>query len=102
VAAARVTDTAAAAVWRDATEALGIALASYTLLLDPTLIVLGGGLAVAGAALVEPVRAELAARLSWRAAPAVELSALGSRAGLLGAAILAWQAVGRPDVTSAT
>jgi glucokinase len=100
VVAARASDPLAAQVWRDATRALGIELATCTMLLDPELIVLGGGLAAAGAALLEPVRSELAARLTWRPAPLVELSPLGSRAGQLGAALLAWQAVGRTDFSA--
>jgi glucokinase len=100
IAAARGTDPWADQVWRDATTALGIALASATMLLDPELIVLGGGLATAGDVLLDPAREELAARLTWRAAPAVVLSACGSRAGQLGAAILAWQAAGRSDFST--
>jgi hypothetical protein len=38
--------------------------------------------------------------LTWRPAPAVVLSACGSRAGQLGAAILAWQAAGRSDFST--
>lgn len=98
--AMRDTDPLADQIWREATTALGIALASATMLLDPELIVLGGGLAAAGSALLDPVRAELAGRLTWRAAPAVALSACGSRAGQLGAAILAWQAAGRSDFST--
>jgi glucokinase len=83
------TDPAARRVWDDATTALGLALATYTTLLDPALIVLGGGLANAGTVLRDPVRAELARRVTWRDVPPVELSPLGSRAGLLGAALVA-------------
>jgi glucokinase len=97
IAAARGSDPVAAQVWDEATEALGIALASYTMLLDPQLVVLAGGLATAGAALLDPVRAALAGRLTWRPAPSVVLSPLGARAGQLGAAILAWQLTGRTD-----
>jgi glucokinase len=100
VAAVRRSDPVAARVWRDATDALAIALASYTMLLDPALIVLGGGLAEAGEALLEPVRTELAARLTWRPAPRLTPSPLGTQAGLLGAALLAWQAVGRTDFSA--
>ena len=94
IAGRRLADPAAAAVWEEAAEALGIALAGYTMLLDPALIVLSGGLAGAGAALAEPVRAALAARLVWRPVPPVEVSPLAGRAGLLGAALLAWEAAG--------
>jgi glucokinase len=90
-------DPVAAAVWSEAVDALAIAFAACTMLIDPELIVLGGGLAAAGQALREPVRAALATRVVWRDVPAVELSTLGSRAGLLGAAILAWQAAGVTD-----
>ena len=95
IAAARDTDSWPIESGGTPTTALGIALASATMLLDPELIVLGGGLAAAGTALLDPVREELVARLAWRAAPAVVLSACGSSAGQLGAAILAWQAAGR-------
>ncbi len=92
-------DADADAVWHDAVEALGLALASSTMLLDPSLIVLAGGLSHAGEALLAPTRAALARRVVWRDAPRIELSTLGSRAGLLGAAIVAWQRVGLDDFT---
>jgi glucokinase len=95
VLAARDSDPAAARVWADAAEALGLALTTYTMLLDPSLVVLAGGLSAAGAALREPVRDALAARLAWRPAPAVELSPLAGRAGQYGAALFAWRAAGR-------
>jgi glucokinase len=91
------TDPDAAAVWVDAADALGLALASATLLLDPAVVVLGGGLAGAGETLREPVAAALAGRLAWRAPPELRTSPLADRAGLLGAALLAWQRV-RPGV----
>jgi glucokinase len=95
VVAARASDPVAAQVWGAATDALALAVVGYTMLLDPELIVLGGGLAEAGAALLEPVQAEVAARLTWRPPPAIEVSSLGSRAGQFGAALLAWRAAGR-------
>lgn len=82
-------DPAAARVWQDATVALGLALVSAVLLLDPARVVLGGGLAESGDALLVPVRAELAARLAWRPAPPLDRAALGLDAGTLGAALLA-------------
>ncbi len=95
IGATRSHDPAAAQVWAEAAEALGLALASYTLLLDPSLVVLAGGLSAAGAALRDPVQAALAARLLWRPVPAVEISPLAGRAGQYGAALLAWRAAGR-------
>lgn len=87
-------DPDARRVFDDAVSALGFALTTYTMLLDPALIVLGGGLAEAGETLLAPVRAELAARLSWRVPPKVVKAALGASAGRLGAAISAWRSVG--------
>lgn len=91
-------DPVADQVWADAAEAFGLAFAAVSMLLDPALIVLGGGLAGAGERLLVPVRRALAARMSWRAAPELRLSVLGAQAGVLGAAILGWSLVGLTDV----
>ncbi|MFI6923117.1 ROK family protein [Nonomuraea spiralis] len=88
-------DEPAARVWTEAVEALALALATYTLVLDPAMIVIGGGLSLAGDVLVVPLRARLAARLAFRPAPEVRVSALGVDAGLLGAGLLARRALGQ-------
>jgi glucokinase len=88
IAVRRSTDASAQRVWEEATEALAIAFVTCTMLLDPDLIVIAGGLSVAGDVLREPVEAALAERISWRAPPPLRLSPLGARAGLIGAAIL--------------
>ncbi|WP_091099093.1 ROK family protein [Nonomuraea pusilla] len=85
-------DAHARQVWDDAVETLALALATYTLLLDPELVVIGGGLSLAGPALIGPLRDRLAARLAFRRPPRVRASRLGPDAGLLGAALLAWRA----------
>lgn len=59
-------DPVAAEVWDDAVEALSLALATYTLLLDPSAIVLGGGLAEAGPLLADPLADRLRKRLTFR------------------------------------
>jgi len=84
-------DPAADRVWRDAVEALALALVHAVLLLDPARVVLGGGLAGAGEALLGPLRRRLAARLTWREPPPVGISALGTDAGWRGAALRAWR-----------
>jgi glucokinase len=99
VALAAAGDPVAEAVWAEAVDALGTALAAYTMMLDPALVVIGGGLAEAGEALLAPLRGRLAARLAWREPPRVVRGALGSSAGPLGAAplgaaVLAWRVVG--------
>ncbi len=94
IAEATGTDPLARSVWDTATHALGTALATLTLALDPARIVLGGGLAEAGARLFDPVRDTLRSALAWRTAPEVLPSAFGARAAQVGAAILARRAAG--------
>ncbi|MEU7743926.1 ROK family protein [Nonomuraea sp. NPDC049158] len=85
-------DAQAVAVWNEAVEALSLALATYTLLLDPALVVIGGGLSLAGDTLIAPLRDRLPALLTFRRPPALRVSALGVHAGLLGAGLLGWRA----------
>jgi glucokinase len=94
VAARRERDPHAQRAWDEATEALAIAFATCTMLLDPALIILAGGLSQAGEALLVPVGAALARRVSWRDPPPLVLSELGGRAGLVGAAVLTWRSLG--------
>jgi glucokinase len=93
VLARRAEDANAARVWTEAIEALALAFATCTYLLDPALIVIGGGLSAAGSELLIPVQEELAKLVLWRPVPAVKLSPLGARAGLVGAAVLAHRLV---------
>jgi glucokinase len=91
VAERREDDPAAARAWAEACQALAVGLAGAAALLDPDLIVIAGGLSEAGAALLEPVRAEVTSRLGWRAVvPELRGSELGARAGVMGAAVLGW------------
>lgn len=89
IAARLDTDADASAVWDVITRTLARALVCATLLTDPARIVLAGGLAQAGDALVIPTARALAAGMPWRSAPELVASPLGARAGLLGAGILA-------------
>jgi glucokinase len=93
IAARAATNAHAATVWDEAVGALALALATDVLVHDPAVIVIGGGLAEAGACLFDPLRARLSALLAWRTAPPVVPAQLGPAAGSLGAARLAWQAV---------
>nr|WP_279591088.1 ROK family protein [Modestobacter marinus] len=88
-------------VWAEAMAVLAQGLVTATLLLDPTTFVLGGGFTAAGDALLEPVRAGLAAGLAWRPAPPVRVAELGSEAGWIGAAALAFRAADLPDAPHA-
>jgi glucokinase len=82
-------DPAASAVWQEAADALGLALANCTVLLDPGRIVIGGGLAEAGNLLLAPVRRAMAGYLDPMYQVTVQGSALGAAAGRIGAALVA-------------
>ena len=86
-------DLAAATVWDDALEGLTRALATYTSLLAPELIVIGGGLSGAGEALLEPLRRRLHERLVWQQVPQIVAAHLGENAACVGAGLLAHQAI---------
>lgn len=90
-------DAVAQAIWDDAVAAMADALAAVCVLEDPGLIVIGGGLSLAGPTLVTPLARELERRLTFRPAPPIVVAALGDRAGLAGAALLGWDAVARAD-----
>lgn len=71
---------------------LGHGIASLVAVLDPAVIVIGGGVSEAGALLVEPLRATFEHELSgrgYRPTPEIRLAELGNRAGVIGAADLA-------------
>ncbi|MEV6323120.1 ROK family protein [Nocardia sp. NPDC051787] len=85
------TDPDAAAVVRDAIDALADGLVGIVHAACPELIILGGGLAGAGAALTDPLHRALDDRLRLVPTPRVVLGEFGARAGLAGAAFLARQ-----------
>jgi glucokinase len=87
-----VGDETAARVWTTAIHAIAHALTSYITLLDPELIVVGGGLSGAGDVLLDPLRAALRARLVWQREPRLVRAELGDMAGNVGAHLLAVQA----------
>jgi len=76
------------AAFRRAGEALGLAIAGAVTLLDLDLVVIGGGVADAGALLFEPLDAAYSryAALGFAAEPRVIRASLGATAGLIGAA----------------
>jgi len=93
VAAVIAGDEAARAVWERSTGALGAALAGLINVLDPQMIVLGGGIAGAGEVLFTPLTAALD-RMEWRiGATGVALvpARLGAQAGAFGAVYRALQ-----------
>lgn len=82
-------DEDADAVWAEATAALGDGLLVATAMLAPGAIVLGGGLAEAGSALLRPVATRMRACATAVTVPPLLNAALGSRAGVVGAALIA-------------
>ncbi|WP_328913193.1 MULTISPECIES: ROK family protein [unclassified Streptomyces] len=82
-------DPVAVRVWNDAVTALADGLAVCATLYDTSLVVIGGGLSRAGAALFDPLRSALAARLTFQPTPTLLPATLGPTAGTLGAALLA-------------
>jgi glucokinase len=90
IAATLGSDPVAARVWADAIDALATGITALTAVLDPAIIVIGGGVSAAGETLLVPLRARVTERLGWRGAPRIVQSVLTSQGGLVGAAILGW------------
>lgn len=86
-------DPLAQEVFGDAITALGRALVNYVLIMDPEVIVLGGGLSGAEAALLDPLAREVQGGLAWRSAPTIATGRFTADAGRRGAALLAWHAL---------
>ena len=86
-------DRLADEIFQDAITALGRALVNYILLMDPELILIGGGMAASGAAVLRPLTQEVQAGLAWRRAPAISNGRFAGDAGRRGAGILAWRAL---------
>ncbi|QZY28589.1 ROK family protein [Nocardioides coralli] len=84
-------DPRAREVWQEAVEALADGLAVLATVVAPELIVVGGGLSVAGLRLVETLERELARRTRVVAPARVTVAQLGPRAGVVGAGMLAFE-----------
>ena len=92
VQAAEAGDAEARGIWLTSLRALAAGLTSIINAVDPELVVLGGGIAQAGRALLEPLRGFLD-EFEWRPTDQgvrLELAQLGDRAGAYGAA---WNAL---------
>jgi glucokinase len=93
VSAARRGDAKAASIWLRSVKALAAAIASFINVLDPEIIILGGGIAQAGDELLRPLK-QFLDKFEWRPGGArVRLvrAQLGERAGAFGAAFHALQ-----------
>lgn len=87
----------AVAVLDEAVVALAGILAVAVTVCDPGVVIIGGGVSLAGEAFLRPFRKRLADSLGWREPPPVVAARFGDEAGWLGAALLAWRLAGRPD-----
>jgi glucokinase len=89
VARARDGDARATAGLAEVGRYLGIGIANMIAVLTPEKVVLGGGVAAAGDVLFEPIRAEVARRVTTTSLDEVEIvpAELGTWAGAIGAAI---------------
>lgn len=92
------TDPIARAVWDEAIDALATGVTALSAVFDPQEVVIGGGLAKSGDALLTPLRRAVEGKLNWRESPPISLSTIGLGAGLVGAALMAWEC--RPDTST--
>ncbi len=91
--AARIGDPLACAIVAETAHIIGIGVANIVSLVNPDLVILGGGIGKQADLLLEPVRQvvrDQAQPISGRAVR-IEVSQLGEDAGLLGAAYAAWR-----------
>ena len=90
--AAREGDPAAVEIFTAMGRWLGRGIADLAAILDPSVVVIGGGVSEAGDLLLSPTRDAFATSLTgrgFRPVAPVRLAALGPDAGLVGAADLA-------------
>lgn len=88
-------DSAAITVWGDAVNALAFSIAQCVSILGTETVVLGGGLSMAGPALLEPLAARVDELLTFHRRPDYVHAALGENAGLIGSALKARNLVSR-------
>ncbi|GAB2577795.1 ROK family protein [Streptomyces capparidis] len=93
-------DPRALPVWQEAVAALADGLVTCLTLLDPEVIIVGGGLAEAGETLFAPLGDAVRRRLTFQHPPDIVPAALGDAAGCLGAGLLAWETVTTMEVAS--
>lgn len=95
-------DPNAVRVWQRAVDALADGLVTALTLLDPRVLIIGGGLAEAGETLFTPLREAVRRRVTFQKLPSIVPAALGDSAGCLGAGLLAWDLLTTTDRTEVT
>jgi glucokinase len=82
-------ETVANGVWDEAMSALGRAVLAYVNIIAPEIILFGGGVSRAGAALIDPIEKYLEEKITFQRRPLLKIASLGDSAGMIGAGILA-------------
>lgn len=97
--AAQKEDALALEVFERMGFALGVGMASLVNLLNPEMIVLGGGLSAAWRYFIPALRREFKSRAFLDITRGVKIvrATAGENAGILGAAHLVWQCLGKPN-----
>lgn len=95
-------DPRAVQLWQDTVDALADGLVTALTLLDPRMLIIGGGLAGAGESLFSPLRDAVRHRVTFQTLPEIVPAALGDTAGCLGAGLLARDLLDHTDRTEVT
>jgi glucokinase len=89
-------DVDATAIIRSAARAVAAALRSCIALLDPDVVIVGGGIGTSAGPLIATMRTELERGLRRPAPPAVVAARAGEHGGLIGAGLVGWRRLGAP------
>lgn len=86
-------DPIASRVWNDALNSLATVCETLITILAPDVIVFGGGLSHAGAALTDPISNSLRKSLTFQHKPELKIAHFGSQAGMIGCAMMAFDLI---------
>lgn len=86
-------DPIASRIWNEALTSLASVCEILITILAPDVIVFGGGLSNAGAALADPISNSLSQLLTFQHKPELKIAHFGSQAGMIGCAIMAFDLI---------
>lgn len=84
-------DSRAAAVWARAVDALARGIITASALLDPAVVVIGGGLSRSGDLLLDPLRSEVDRQATFHRPPELALARFADESACLGVGLAAWE-----------
>ena len=101
--AARQKDAFAMIIWQEVGRHVGVLLANVVNLLNPEIIVIGGGVANAGSLILDPIRKMVRERAFAVSCHKLQIvpTKFKDKAGVIGAAVLALQNSGKSDTLPA-